>query len=166
MLADPITDLDPTFSSADAVATPWSTGLARLTDAQVYWLTTVRPDGHPHVTPLLAVWLDDALHFCTGAGERKAKNLAVNPNCILTAGTNAHTEGLDVVVEGTAIEVGDDQTLTRLAAGWRSKYDWRFDVVDGHFVGGDNVALVFRVEPVVAFGFAKGEPFGQTRWRF
>jgi len=51
--ADPITDLDPTFSPAGAVATPWSTGRARLTDAQVYWLTTVRPDGRPHVTPLL-----------------------------------------------------------------------------------------------------------------
>jgi hypothetical protein len=166
MSIEPVTELDPNYSDADAVATPWPAGRAQLIDAQVYWLTTVRPDRRPHVTPLLAVWLDEAMHFCTGATERKAKNLVANPNCILTTGTNAYADGLDVVVEGAAVGVRDDTTLTRLAAGWRSKYDWHFDVGDGHFVGGGNVALVFRLAPVVAFGFAKGEQFGQTRWRF
>ena len=42
--------------------------------------------GRPHVTPLLAIWLDSALCFCTGASERKAKNLALNPHCIRTTG--------------------------------------------------------------------------------
>ena len=49
----------------------------------MYWLSTVRPDGRPHVTPLLGIWLDGALYFCTGPDERKAKNLARNPRCIL-----------------------------------------------------------------------------------
>jgi hypothetical protein len=41
-----------------------------------FWLSTARPDGRPHVTPFIAVWLDEALWFCTGADELKAKNLA------------------------------------------------------------------------------------------
>ncbi len=35
--------------------------------------STVRPDGRPHVTPLLAVWADDALHFCTGPGRAQGQ---------------------------------------------------------------------------------------------
>ena len=45
----------------------------------MYWLSTVRPDGRPHVTPLMSVWLEGALYFCTGPDERKAKNLVRNP---------------------------------------------------------------------------------------
>ncbi len=67
----------------------WSEGRERLEGAEVYWISTVRPDGRPHVTPLLSVWLDGALYFCTGPDERKAKNLVRNPHCILTTGCNA-----------------------------------------------------------------------------
>jgi hypothetical protein len=38
----------------------------------------VRADGRPHVTPLISVLVDGALHFCTGATEQKAKN----PVCV------------------------------------------------------------------------------------
>ncbi|HVD88526.1 MAG TPA: pyridoxamine 5'-phosphate oxidase family protein, partial [Jatrophihabitantaceae bacterium] len=62
-----------------AEATPWATTLAVLEQAQLSWVTTVRADGRPHVTPLVAVWLDDAVHFSTGAGEQQAVNLAGNP---------------------------------------------------------------------------------------
>jgi hypothetical protein len=44
--------------------------------------------------------------------------------------------------------------------------DWHFDVRDGAFHGSqDNVALVYEVAPVTAFGFGKGR-FSQTRWTF
>jgi hypothetical protein len=58
--------------------------------------------------PLIAVWLDGALHFCTGPSERKAKNLVHNAHCILTTGCNARDEGLDVAVEGNAANRVDD----------------------------------------------------------
>ena len=41
-------------------------------------LSTVRADGRPHVTPLVAVWLDGALYFCTGEGEQKERNIRRN----------------------------------------------------------------------------------------
>jgi nitroimidazol reductase NimA-like FMN-containing flavoprotein (pyridoxamine 5'-phosphate oxidase superfamily) len=66
---DPVAGLDARFSSDGATATPWSQARDGLEAAEVYWLSTVRPDGRPHVTPLIAVWLDGALYFCTGPTE-------------------------------------------------------------------------------------------------
>jgi Pyridoxamine 5'-phosphate oxidase len=88
------------FSSPNAVPTDWSIGRELLVTAELYWLSTVRPDGRPHVTPLLGVWLEGALYFCTVPDKRKAQNLARNPRCILTTGHNI-LDGLDLVLEGT-----------------------------------------------------------------
>ncbi len=166
-MSDPVAELQPQFSSAAATATPWTEARPRLEQAEVYWLATVRPDGRPHVTPLIAVWLDGALHFCTGADERKAKNLAHNARCIIMTGCNSLHAGFDIVVEGEAARVSDEATLQRLADQYASKYGWDFTVRDGAFHGGDgNVALVYAVTPTTAFGFGKGESFSQTRWRF
>ena len=49
------TSLDPRYSDPKAHAADWPAAVARLTSAEVFWLTTVRPDGRPHVTPLIAV---------------------------------------------------------------------------------------------------------------
>jgi Pyridoxamine 5'-phosphate oxidase len=46
---------------------PWPEARRRLAEADTYWLATVRPDGRPHVVPVLAVWLDGTLHFSAGA---------------------------------------------------------------------------------------------------
>lgn len=163
---EPLTELEPRFSSDGAVPTPWSVGRERLEQAAVYWLATVRPDGRPHVTPLFAVWLDGALYFCTGAEERKAKNLARSSPCVMTTGCNT-IAGLDVVVEGVARRVRDAGALERIAASYASKYGWRFSARDGALRGeAGNVAIVFELRPSTAFGFGKGEPFSQTRWRF
>lgn len=102
----PVTELHAGFSSPGASPTDWAEGRRLIEAAEVFWLSTVRPDGRPHVTPLLSVWHDDAMCFCTGPAERKAENLKQNPQCILTTGENG-LDGLDVVVEGCAAEVGD-----------------------------------------------------------
>ena len=165
---EPQAKLDPRFSSRGASAIEWATGRKRVEGAELFWLSTVRPDGRPHVTPLISVWLDGAAFFCTGADERKAKNLAENPNCILTTGCNLLEEGLDVVIEGEARRIGDEAKLERVADAYESKYgsDWHFDVRDGAFhAEGSGEALVFEVAPTTAFGFGKGE-YSQTRWRF
>ena len=74
------------FSGPDAEPVPWSVRLERVAPADTSWLSTVRPDGRPHVAPLTAVWRGDAIWFSTGPKERKAENLGRNPSCILTAG--------------------------------------------------------------------------------
>lgn len=166
-IKEPQTELDERFSSTDATPTAWSDGREQIEGAELFWLSTVRPDGRPHVTPLISVWLNGAAYFCTGANERKAKNLAQNPNCILTTGRNLLEEGLDLVIEGEAKRVSDDAKLTRIADAYESKYgsDWHFDVRDGAFQHEGGEALVFEVAPTTVFGFGKGE-YSQTRWRF
>jgi Pyridoxamine 5'-phosphate oxidase len=128
------------------------------------------PDAHPHVTPLLGIWLDDALYFCTGPNERKAKNLAHNAHCVLTTGCNA-LDGLDLVVEGDAVKVTDPAELASAAHACESKYGSHFTAPEGTWFGlGDTIrrgdALVYQVAPATAFGFGKGNPYSQTRWTF
>jgi general stress protein 26 len=164
---EPVTELEPHFSSDDATAAAWAEARERLEKAEVYWISTVRPDGRPHVTPLVAVWLDGALYFASGPDERKSKNLAHNPLCVITTGCNV-LEGIDLVVEGDATVVSDETTLRRVADRYASKYDapFHFTVSDGTFYGEGGAAVVYRLTPVKAFGFGKGELFSQTRWSF
>ncbi|MCX5200786.1 pyridoxamine 5'-phosphate oxidase family protein [Streptomyces sp. NBC_00237] len=162
------TELCTDFSEEAAVAAPWSRAVEILASSELFWISTVRRDGRPHVTPIPAVWRDDRLHFCTGPGEQKAKNLEANPNLVLTTGNNRWAEGFDLVVEGTARRITDDGRLRVLAGAWLEKYgsDWAFEVADGHFGHGEGRAVVFEVEPRKVLGFGKGTPFSQTRWAF
>ena len=172
--AEPVTTLDTRYSDPEARPTDWDRAREALRDAEIFWLSTVRPDGRPHVTPLVSVWLDEALHFCTGPGERKARNLATNPHVVMTTGANAYGGGLDLTVEGDAVSVTDAERLHRIAVAYEAKYGpgWHFDVENGAFrlpqsgrAPGHGRALVYEVAPITVFGFAKGE-FGQTRWHF
>jgi nitroimidazol reductase NimA-like FMN-containing flavoprotein (pyridoxamine 5'-phosphate oxidase superfamily) len=160
------------FSNPDATPTPWAAGLEQVVAADTFWVSTVRPDGRPHVTPLIAVWHDGAMWFTTGPDERKARNLAENRSCILTTGRSDLVEGgLDVVLEGAAEHVTDDGELEPVAEAFAAKYGtevWHFVVRDGAFGHPDagGRALVFRVRPVRGLGFRKGDTFSQTTWRF
>ena len=164
----PVTTVDERYSDVSAVATEWEESARALQTAELFWLTTVRVDGRPHVTPLVAVWADGALHFCTGADEQKALNLRGNSHVVLTTGRNDRKGGLDIVVEGDAVRATDDIVLERLAQAWRAKWEgqWQYQVRNGYFVhpAGHEV-LVFSVNPVKILEFAKG-PFSQTRHRF
>ncbi|MDG9716109.1 pyridoxamine 5'-phosphate oxidase family protein [Streptomyces sp. DH24] len=166
--SEPEARVDPRYSDPSATAPPWADAESLLASAELFWISTVRPDGRPHVTPLPAVWSGGALHFCTGPDERKARNIAANPHVVLTTGTNIWNRGYDLVVEGEAVRVSDDGRLRELAAAWEAKYGgfWHFEVRDGYFHHGPGHAVVFSVAPRTVFGFGKGEPFSQTRWRF
>jgi len=163
----PTPELHTGFSAPGATPTPWEDVVGVLASAELFWISTVRTDGRPHVTPLPAVWRDGALYFCTGPGEQKALNLRANDQCALTTGDNRWKAGLDVVVEGRAEQVTDDALLRALAEMWKTKYDgdWQYDVRDGAFHHVPGVAHVFEVRPRKVLSFAKGE-FAQTRFPF
>ena len=172
MTLEPVTDLDSRFSTPDATPLAWKDAEQQLQDAGVYWISTVRPEGRPHVVPLIAVWLDGALYFATSEGEQKAKNLATNPRVTITSGSSSFAEELGIVIEGEAAVVSDDAKRRRVMDAYAAKYGegWRFPVVEV-------VILVFEVTPTKAFGFGRGEVraggpwtegarYNQTRWRF
>lgn len=158
--------LDDRFSDPRAEATPWATTEAALGDAELYWITTVRADGRPHVTPLVGVFHAGAVHFSTGLVEQKHRNLEHSPKVAITTGTNTWAAGLDVVVEGVAEQITDNAELQRVADAYFAKYGeaWRFTVGDGVFDDNERgPAAVFRVEAAKVLAFAK-EPHGQTTY--
>jgi general stress protein 26 len=148
-LPAPVTELNPNFSSPGANAVPWPDAEQQLRNAEVFWIATVRPEGRPHVVPLIAVWLEGALCFTTGEEERKAKNLANNARVSIATGCDALSEGLDIIVEGLAVVVGDDTKLRRVQDAYANKYGegWRLPTGDG--------IIVFEVVPTTAFGFGR-----------
>jgi general stress protein 26 len=165
----PVTEIDTRFSDPAAVATEWSETEQALETAELFWICTVRGDGRPHVTPLVAIYRDAQIYFCTGATEQKFLNLSGNAHVILMTGANSWDTGLDVVVEGDALQVTDEDLLRELAAAWTRKWDgrWQYGVRDGAFQhpGGGGAALVFSVKPAKVLAFAKGS-FSHTRHKF
>jgi general stress protein 26 len=164
----PSTSLDELCSDPGTAPTSWDDTLRALEDAELFWIATVRRTGQPHMTPLVAVWLDDALHFCTGEAEQKAVNLRNNQNVILLTGCNRWKDGLDVVVEGRACRITDRSTLAKLSRLWARKWDgrWEYEPGDDGFGGeGSETVLVFSVQPTKVLAFAKGT-FSATRHVF
>lgn len=172
----PTGKIDPRYGDPSVTAPPWEDIEALLTNAQLYWIITVRADGRPHAVPLVGVWYDGAFAFCTGSDEQKQRNLDANQQVAVTTGTtgvNGWDSGKDVVVEGTAQRVTDSDALQALADAWFAKYgeDWKFEVRDQEFVelsnsGGSTGggARVYRVAPAKVIAF--GNSHGQTRYRF
>lgn len=160
-------ELDPRFSEPGAAATSWAEAEEVLRRSEVWWISTVRADGRLHTTPLLTVWDQGSLHFCTGTTEQKHHNLEGNPACTLTTGSSAVAEGLDLVVEGAGVAVTDTARLEALATGWATKYgdDWRFEVRDvAFYTEAGGAATVFAVRPDKLLAFRKGR-YAQTRFR-
>jgi nitroimidazol reductase NimA-like FMN-containing flavoprotein (pyridoxamine 5'-phosphate oxidase superfamily) len=161
-LAELLVDID------EAMAVAWAEAYKRLERAASYWLATVRPDGRPHVMPVLVVGVAGALYFCAGASTRKAKNLVHNAHCVITVdGVDAH-----IVVEGKAAKVCNGASLRRVAEVYAARYDWHVTIRDGAFyadgapTAGPPPYDVYTVAPTTAFGFGTDETFNATRWRF
>ena len=168
--------IDPRYGDASATAPPWDDIERLLTEAQLYWIITVRAGGRPHAVPLVGVWHDGAFAFCTGAEEQKQRNLDANPQVAVTTrdtGANGWDSGKDLVVEGTAVPVTDAAALQALADAWFAKYgaDWQYEVRGQEFFelshsggSGTGGARVYRVAPTKVIAF--GDAHGQTTDRF
>lgn len=160
------------LANEGATVTPWADTKQRLIDGGTYWLATIRPDGRPHVIPIGAVWMDDALYFTSGQGTQKRKNLAHDPHCVLTVSSPDY----DLVVEGIAAPMRDEAKLERLAAIYAAPDNgWPATVRDGAFdapfsapTTGPAPYDVYEVTPRLAFALGTKEETvnGATRYRF
>ena len=173
MARTPVTTLDPRYSNPGAVATSWEVTSRALESDQVFWISTVRSGGRPHVTPCTALWLDGTLSFQAGPTHQKFRNLKANPHVILTTGCNHWEPGLDVMVEGDAAPVSDNHILDRLAREWKTRTDGRFSFVvrNGCFFLEQDEALatpilVLSVTPTQVLAFARGDVWSHTVHRF
>jgi hypothetical protein len=92
-----------------AQTTAWEVALDRLqhpAPGQNHWLATVRPDGSPHLMPIIAFWIEGAFHFLVGTSTRKGRNLAADERCVLGTG-NLTMPSMDLIVEGRARPVAE-----------------------------------------------------------
>jgi nitroimidazol reductase NimA-like FMN-containing flavoprotein (pyridoxamine 5'-phosphate oxidase superfamily) len=144
----------------DRGAAPWSLmeeRLERPERARTYWLATVRPNGAPHVMPLIGTWLDGAFYFVSSENARKGRNLARDQRCVVT-GSSTTLPSLDLIIEGRAERVTDDATLQRVADAYRSKMEWPLEVQGSRVVGpnaptaGPPPYAIFRMAPTTIFG--------------
>ena len=132
-----------------------------------HWLVAARPDGRPLVMPVGVAWHDGAFYFTSGPGTRKAKNLALNPECVVTLAAG----GIELVLEGQATRVKDDAKLRQLAGVFGSA-GWEPTVRDGayyHEYGAPSTGpppwVLSEFRPRTVFGLVTAEPYGTTRWR-
>ena len=72
----------------------------------------MRPDGSPHLMPIIAFWIDDAFHFVVREGTRKGRNLAADGRCVIATGSTT-LPSLDIVVEGHAKPLDDEAAVER-----------------------------------------------------
>lgn len=134
------------------------------------WLTTINPDGSPHVTGVGANWVDGSFWFETGRSTRKGRNLDRDPRCVLSLAVRE----FDLVVEGDAELVTEPDTVARLARvwaeeGWPAEPDASGTAVTAPF-SAQSAGLppwhVYRIAARSAYAVQTVDPYGATRWRF
>lgn len=138
---------------------PWSWAEEQLSTSRNYWLSTVWPDGRPHLMPVWGMWHQDSVWFSSSKESRKALNLTRNPRCSLA------TEDADnpVVVEGVAGLVIDREVLREVLDLENRKYktSYGLELLD------PEVNSTFRVRPIHVFALLQEDFTGSpTRWTF
>ena len=137
-------------------------------DRHTCWLTTLNPDGSPHVTGVGAIWADGAFWFETGQHTRKGRNAARDPRCVLSLA--AHD--FDLVVEGDARLVTDRETVADMARrwadeGWPARVDETGTALTAEYSApsaGPPPWHVYRIDARTYTALATVEPGGATRW--
>ena len=162
--------------------TSWDVALERLVNPEVprtCWLATTRPDGRPHLMPVIAFWIDGALHVVAGEGTRKARNLAADRRCVI-AMSSTRLPSLDLVVEGCADPLTDLDAVERITE-FLNQHNWPLEA-KGDKVYGPNAPTagpppytIFRILPSKVFGlpgmygmdqFDPADLPKPTRWEF
>src|SRR5689334_25069866 len=93
---------------------------ARLRAEPIIWLSTVRPDGRPHLVPVWFLWDGSAILIFSKPANQKIRNLRHSPHVVLALDTA--DEGEDVVlIEGRA-ELLDDPALLPTLPAYAEKY--------------------------------------------
>jgi hypothetical protein len=133
---------------------PWEWAHQRFSQSHNYLISTVKPDGSPHVVPIWGIWLDGAYYFSTSGTSRKARNLAHNPKCVVC--TEKAEEA--IILEGIAQVMSVSDVPPQAFVDYKAKYEWELDPKMGD---------IFRVQPKVVFAMPEKDfPKGVTKWLF
>ena len=112
----------------------------------IVWLSTVRPDGRPHLIPIWFLWNGDAVLFASKPQACKVANLRSRADCMLAVGDPM--ADFDVALIEARAELASMTTFELLAAGLLAKYGERMraaDLTAGTFA--ETYSQVIRVVP-------------------
>ena len=104
---------------------------SRVSEARIGWLTTLRPDGSPHTTPVWFVFDEDTFWIATGRRNVKAANMRADQRVSIAVDGSA---AAPLVAEGRAELMDVAATGRAVVAAFAEKYDgWDSadDSVDG-----------------------------------
>jgi len=132
-------------SDADALA-----GLIRrFAENPCSWISTVRPDGRPHATPIWHVWRAGRAYIVTRGDAVKTANIRANPNVVIT-----HTDARHpIIIEGRASFAPEAEAAIQPL--FLAKYDWNIST-DAEY---DTIIAITPVK-IIAWGEEDGQ-----RWR-
>ena len=162
--------------------TSWEMARERLANPEqprTYWLATTRPDGRPHLMPVIAFWIDGAMHVVAGEGTQKARNIAADGHCVI-ATSSTTLPSLDIVIEGRAEALADPDVVRHLAE-FLHDNNWPLEAKGDKVYGphgptaGPRPYTIFRIVPTRVFGLPGMTGMDQfdpadlpkaTRWDF
>jgi PPOX class probable F420-dependent enzyme len=93
--------------------------ISRLQTHQNIWISSVRPDGRPHLVPVWFVWHTAHIFISADPASVKVRNIRSNPRVTLALEDGTHP----VIIEGLAELIG----LPLPQALWDAffqKYEW------------------------------------------
>jgi hypothetical protein len=158
-----------TGAAADAAPIDWDEAGQLFAAERSYWVATTSDDGHPHVRPVLAVWVDERIYSTTNPAARKGRNLTTRPSAALAA----RAPTMDIVIEGPIAWIDDRQRLRRIGEAYQDKYAWPVTVADNAFnapygapTAGHPPYRVYELTPTVAYAFGTGNNLGERSTRF
>lgn len=144
----------------DRYSLTWADVDAELEMAQVYWLTSL-DEGIFHSVPVIGVWFEGALYFCSPRSEHKYRNLKANPVCQVLTGSSQLNAGINVAIHGLAEEVEEMEHRLRYGRQMGEKYPqpWRFE-------GTEEDMWVIRIVPTHIRAFHRENPIASARFDF
>lgn len=132
---------------------PWEFVEEGMAEDRSYWLTTVRPDGFPHVRPVWGLWLEGTFYCGGGEQTRWVRNLAFDPSVVV------HRQDAETVVilEGIAERIDEETADASLVSRIDAAYETKYEVEHG--------TPFFAVAPDVVLAWSEF-PTDATRWTF
>jgi hypothetical protein len=133
------------------------------------WLTTLSPQGAPHVRPVFAAWTGTSFVVASNHDAVKSRNMRRDGRATITTDIG----WLHVVVEGHAQRVTDRWQLDLASRTMQEVFAWptevsgeKLDAEYGAPTSGGPPYDVYEITPQKAFGFPTQDTVAPTRWRF
>lgn len=92
----------------------------RLRSDKVIWLTSVRPDGHPHSVIVWFYWNGTDILIFSKPKNQKLRNIKQNPHVVLAL-DNTNDGDEVITIDGTA-ELLDEKTVNATSLAYARKY--------------------------------------------